>query len=249
MDNNKKQSHASVAGLIATAVLSLAAGFFGAGFLSPDETKNGPSAPETPAASVETVKPAATPAVDATPVFSRISDPEYNGKNGTYSFLVEAATATGDGIRYELLDKKDKVVSSNQDGFFMDIAPVQDGIYYLRAVNLRDPAVTTAPQKVSGFDVKVTKVALVSKSDLTRKFNSGSYSSSFTRDWERTYMAPGCAIHFTGIQSGEQRTPKTLGDICSRISMGTWSSVEVTSLSYDEANRITSMTVAVKYED
>ena len=239
-------AHSPALGLVLTAVISLAAGFFVAGFLPLSKTAEPASAKpavvETPAAPAIQQPTAA----DATPDFTEVSEPVYNSKSGTYSFHVVAKTRSGDEIIYKLFSKKNDMISSNGDGLFLDVKPTQDGVYYVQAVNAGKQELATSLRPVSGFDVKEVAVAKVSKGDLTAKFNTGSYEKSFSGSWERTYLAPGCKFSFTGIREGERR-PSDIGDICRRINMNAWASVNVTSVSYDALNRITGMTIAVNY--
>lgn len=247
-NNDNKNSDSPVLGLVATALFSLIVGFFAAGFLIPKTEAPAPAETvrsTTTKAATKTSEPVA--AVDATPAFTQVSVPEYNGKKGTYSFKVEAKAPSGDAILYKLFDKQNKEIASNPDGFFLDVKPSADGgVYYVQAVNSREPSLATALKAVSGFDVKEVAVAKVDKGTLTGKFNTGSYADNFSGAWERTYLAPGCKLRFTGIREGE-RHPSDIGDICRRINMNTWASVQVTSVSYDSLNHITSMTIDVKY--
>ena len=239
-------NHSSVLGLVITAVLSLAAGFFGAGFLPLAKT-DAPAPTVAPA--VE--KPAA-PAVqqpssaDMTPIFTQVSEPVFNSKSGTYSFKVEAKTATNEAVVYKLFSSKKDEIGSNEDGHFLDVKPTSDGVYYVQALNAGNPVLATELRSVSGFEVKEVAVAKVGRDALTAKFNTGSYEQSFSGAWERTYLAPGCRFSFTGIREGE-RHPADIGAICRRISMNTWASVNVTAVSYDALNHITGMTIAVNY--
>lgn len=242
-DNTNSSS--PVLGLVITAVISLAAGFFGAGFLPLNKTAE--PVTENPAA-VETAAPVVQQptAADATPAFTEMSEPSFNQKNGTYSFKVAAKTPSGDNILYKLFSNKKELVSSNEDGYFQNIKPTADGIYFVQAVNAGKQELATDLRQVSGFEVKEVAVNKISKADLTAKFNTGSYTQSFSGAWERTYLAPGCKFTFTGIKEGE-RHPSDIGDICRRINMNTWASVNVTSVSYDALNHITGMTIAVTY--
>lgn len=241
-------SHSSALGLVITAVISFAAGFFGAGFLPLNKTAGpapaNPTTVESPAAPVIQQPTAA----DATPAITEVSEPVFDSKNGTYSFHVVAKTQSGDDIIYKLFSKKNAMISSNGDGLFLDVKPTPDGVYYVQAVNAGKEELATALHPVSGFEVKEVAVAKVSKSDLTAKLNTGSYEKSFSGAWERTYLAPGCKFTFTGIRDGE-RHPSDIGDICRRINMNAWASVNVTSLSYDALNHITGVTIAVNYPE
>ena len=243
-DNTNSSS--PVLGLVITAVIALAVGFFGAGFLPLNKTAE--SAPaNTPAVETPAAPVVQQPTVaDATPSFTEVSEPSFNRKNGTYSFKVAATTPSGDNIIYKLFSQKKDLVGNSEDGYFQNIKPTTDGVYYVQAVNAVNPEKTTALRPVSGFEVKEVAVDKISKGDLTAKFNTGSYAQSFSGAWERTYLAPGCKFTFTGIRDGE-RHPSDIGDICRRINMNTWASVNVTSVSYDALNHITGMTIAVTY--
>ena len=133
--NDNTNSSSPVLGLVITAIISLAAGFFGAGFLPLNKTAEpvtaNPTAVETPAAPVVQQPTAA----DATPAFTEMSEPSFNRKNGTYSFKVAAKTPSGDNVLYKLFSNKKDLISSNEDGFFQNIKPTTDGVYYVQAVN------------------------------------------------------------------------------------------------------------------
>lgn len=249
--------HSNIGLIALIGVFSMVVGFILAGLLP--ERRLSPAvnreAPQTVSSHDQTQAPfqetRQTEIEDRTPQITDISSPEFNNSTGTYSIVVHASVPSRDPLNYLIKDKQ-SVLYENSNGVFSGITPSSDGgRYFVEVVNAAYPEISSGLRTASGFDVKieaVPKTTKVSAGELSGKFNTGSYSSSFSGAWEREHLAQRCRFVFSGIKDDEPR-PGDIGAICSRIQMGTWSSVEVTNVSYDTENRITSISMIVNYPE
>jgi hypothetical protein len=263
MEKNSKLTEVGL--LIGLAVLSVLAGFMVGRFVD-SRTKNTP-AEKTSAVTTNSSQAAVNQSSglvnrgssasgydqkQVMPVVTDLGKPEYDKTAKAYRFSVTASVPSGDPLTYQLTDKSGNVLVSSSTGSFSGVSPSVDGTYYLQVVNSRSRDMKTTPQKVSGFDVQPEvvqpTVKKVTSQELAAKLNTGDYGSSFSKTWEREYMAPGYVVVCEGKKDGE-RAPESIGDICNRILMGTWSSLTVKSLSYDEFNRITRVRIVVNYPE
>ena len=229
----KDKSQSNIGWLAVVGILSIIVGFVLAGFIPEDvlSFKNKQQQQAVQQAAAPQNQTQVSPQViqqtnseERTPVILDISSPEFNNSKGTYSLVVRASVPSQDQLIYRIKDKSQSVVAENTSGVFSGITSSLDGgRYYVEVVNAAYPDMSSGLRTVSGFDVKmevIPTVAKVTKSELTSKFNTGSYSAGFSGAWERDHLAPGCSFAFSGIKDGEPK-PGDIGAICSRIQMGT----------------------------
>ena len=270
MKKNNKITEVSL--LIGLAVLSVLAGFLVGRLLDNRPGKKG-NVPTTSTATVTSPQTTANQSSQSSqssdlvsrgssssefdpkqvmPIVTDTGKPEYDKTTNSYRFSAKASVPSGDPLTYQLVDKSSNIIASNSSGSFSGVNPSEDGTYYLQVVNARYRDIKTNPQKITGFDVQPEviqpTVRKVTAQELAAKLNTGDYGSSFSKTWEREYMAPGYVVVCEGKKEGE-RAPESIGDICNRILMGTWSSLTVKSLSYDELNRITRVRIVVNYPE
>lgn len=267
MEKNNKIIEAGL--LVGLAVLSVLAGFLVGNLLENRPGKKG-KVPSTTTATVTSSPTTANQSSQSSdlvtrgttssmydqkqmmPVVTDTGKPEYDQTAKAYRLTVTASVPSGDPLTYQLVDKSSNIIASNSTGSFSGVNPSDDGTYYLQVVNARNRDIKTSPQKITGFDAQPEviqpTVRKVTAQELAAKLNTGDYGSSFSKTWEREYMAPGYVVVCDGKKEGE-RAPESIGDICNRILMGTWSSLTVKSLSYDDFNRITRVRIVVNYPE
>lgn len=176
------------------------------------------------------------------PVIAYVKDPVYS--NGTYSFEVTASADSGDDLVYNLYASgKVEPVAYSSNGKFKGVPPTEDdmGVYTLEVKNSRTGESTSKP--ISGFVKQVEKVVAVKKlsaGDLQNMFNSGVVPSS-----AKPCFAHGYKIVCSGLADDES-APDRYEEILNRL-IASWSSVVVTSLSYNDKNQITSIHIKVEY--
>lgn|GEM_PF-1527718 len=176
------------------------------------------------------------------PIIASVKEPVYS--NGAYSLEVTASADSGDDLVYYLYasGKVDPVAYSS-NGKFKNIPPAEDetGVYTLEVKNSRTGESTSKP--IPGFVKQVEKTVTVKKlsaGDLQNMFNSGSVPSS-----AKPCFARGYKIVCSGLAEDES-APDRYEEILNRL-IASWSSVVVTSLSYNDKNQITSIHIKVVY--
>ena len=176
-----------------------------------------------------------------------VTEPEFDGKN--YSVFVEAKhMPKGMKIYYVRMNHfgEHKVLQKSEDGHFTDIPfNTESGNSYDFAImNARTDTLLCDPVPVTGFirQVIVNESERMSKEQLQRLIDSA--DESLMGIGENDYLAPDYILTFHGLSSDEAK-PSTFSEIRERIIFGIWSKVEVTSIGYDDKNRIKDISLKV----
>lgn len=196
---------------------------------------------ETVAAPVEIVEEVVV--IPAVPVVESVSAP-VRDNSGNYSLDVLAIVHTGDPLEYFLYEDAECYVEKARTttGKFTSVIPSAASTYYLRVVNVNTGESTDA-MPVKGF-VKLMMYEKITKSELEKICNSGDYGTAPAKFNHR--IASKLVIVTNGINDGE-RGVASVADVCQKVMMGTWSSVNVEDIEYDSQNRMKKLTLRVNY--
>ena len=196
---------------------------------------------ETVAAPVEIVEEVVV--VPAVPVVESVSSP-VRDNSGNYSLDVLATVHTGDPLEYFLYEDAECYVEKARSttGKFASVAPAAASTYYLRVVNVNTGESTEAVP-VKGF-VKLMMYEKITKAELEKICKSGDYGTAPAKFNHR--IASKLVIGTNGINDGE-RGVASVADVCQKVMMGTWSSVNVEGIEYDTQNRMKKLTLRVNY--
>jgi hypothetical protein len=163
---------------------------------------------------------------------------------GKYNFAVQAVVESGDALKYILY--KDEActeeVASSDDGNFKNIPSIANATYFLRVQNTATGEYSEIAE-VKGF-VWVKMYTKVSKSELEGLINSGDFGRCPSDYKERILRT--IKIEVRGMNPNE-RGVSSLADMFSKISMGTWASVNVVETAYDAQGRLSKLVVSVNY--
>ena len=177
------------------------------------------------------------------PVINSVSKPRRES-SGNYTFDAKASVPTDAPIVYVLFSDPDctmEVCRSN-DGHFSSVPPSQSSRYYLRAVNLITDEWSEI-MTLTGF-VKAVMYEKVTADELKRICNSGDYGTAPPKYSHR--FAPGLSIVAIGMNQGE-RAVSSVSEICNKVMMGHWSSIDIKSIEYDSQNRVKKLVIIVNY--
>lgn len=177
-------------------------------------------------------------AVDGRPV--RTSD-------GNYSLNVVAVVESEEQMKYAVFADSTCVteVASNLDGVFTGIPPTTTGVYFVRVENIISKDCSDVIP-VDGF-VKLIQYRKITKSELEKLFNVDK-SWNAAPAFFRSSLSPNYGMNLTILGMNEnERKPGSLGDICTKVSIGTWASATVESISYDDQGRLTKLVVRANY--
>ena len=166
-----------------------------------------------------------------------ISKPVYNESTKSYSFTV---VAEGVGLTYCLADDKKRDIRSQSSGQFV-VPPTSLGVYNVY--------VTDSQGNKSDFVTVrgcVAKVKSITKEELQRVLNSKDSNKAIEADFKNR-VASGCKFTFVGRNEEEGDAPRSYNEIIQRVSMGTWSSVSVTSVSVNGSGKLSSAVIRVNY--
>lgn len=167
--------------------------------------------------------------------------------NNTYSFTAKATVESGDNLMYELY--KDANCTSkeddNLDGEFSNIPYPSTGKYYLRVVNARTNDVSEVCE-ISGF-VYVKKYTKLQPHEIEYVVNNLKNFSAASDDFKERVANKGLIkVTVTNLRSDE-REVHNLPDVCSKVLQGFWTSITVSTPSYDEQGRLTGIVITANH--
>lgn len=163
------------------------------------------------------------------------NSPVPNPDTQTYTYSVTATGGLGDLTYHLYASKNAKDTISNRTGRFVNIPYVSGGKYTLLVV---DATGNAFKKEVSGF---TTINKQLSTTELSRRLSKSTPDRSMG-----IYFANGYKMSFTGLNSGDPK-PTNYTSIYSNIASGYWKSVKVTSVEYNDYNKITKITIHVTY--
>lgn len=139
----------------------------------------------------------------------------------------------------------DNIVHKSDDGKFSGVpySTFEGGSYNIQIVDKSKDTLLCVPQSISGF-VKMEKIekkmtpnelqSLILKRD-----------ESLLGVGENKYLSPVCKLHFEGLPTDEPNIPTDLAAVLAKMDYGSWKSVEVKNLEYDDTKHINSITFKV----
>ena len=166
-----------------------------------------------------------------------VDGPVFSVRDRHYSVTVHAAAGpdrTGD-LEYVLQDDSGEVLSSGTSPV-ISVPQSESGVYY---VYVRDAG---TGEEGDPYEIKGCRVRKMEKSRLEQICNSGDYTTM--RNAEAYELSPSLTLAFEGIP--EDSKAASIDDICTRISLGIWSSVAVLEIRYDELNLVEYVKFQVK---
>lgn len=168
-------------------------------------------------------------------MIEELDGPNPDPKNRTYSFSVMAYGGRGDLIYYLYPAKNAKDTLKNATGEFTEVKPIPTGKYVLL---IKDQYGKEVVKEITGF---VTILKQLTAQELTKRIST----SVPDKDLEK-YFAKNYSVKFDGIKSGDP-VPTSYTQIYSNIASGYWSRVKVTSVEFNDYNKITKIRFNVYY--
>ena len=160
--------------------------------------------------------------------------PVYDEKTKTYSLTLYADSTSEAEVTYFLLDG-DSVIMQNKEGLFTGITPFDEGYNVQATVVWSDTTITTPLAHVLDFAEQQERVEKMSAEELQQLIAACDAS---LKQGKNPHLAQGVKLVVNGCHG---QPPSMLPDVIILIENELWKSVSVTSLDYDENNRITSI--------
>ena len=136
-----------------------------------------------------------------------------------------------------------KIIGKSDDGEFKGIPYSQaDGSYYTIALMNTSDSILTSIDK-PGFIKQVSVSTKMTVEELQKKMDSR--DESLLGSGENDYLAPDYKLKFVGLPSDAVNIPKILSEVFEKIDMEVWQSATVTSLEYDDMNRVNKITIKI----
>jgi hypothetical protein len=174
-----------------------------------------------------------------------VNDLSFDGDS--YSFEVTVKNAPLVKFYYAVLNPYDniKVVAKNNDGKFRGVpySSADGGSYDIALLDASNDSLIYRVEKTGFIKQKaVTKQMPIDR--LQSLINSRDISLMGVG--ENDYLSPDYELKFSGLPSDAVNVPTTLGEVFDKLENEIWSSVKVTSLNYDDMNRISVIHLSIK---
>lgn len=160
----------------------------------------------------------------------KVDGPVFMVKTRNYSVKVhvKGETEPGDGsVIYELYDDGRKLISSGNSSTLI-VPQSQSGKYF---VVVKD---SKTGDSCEPYEIKGCNIQKMSKSRLEQICNSGDYTTM--RNIEAYEISSSLKLSFVGVSDDDMAS--SIDDICTRISLGIWSSVSIVEIRYDDLNLV-----------
>lgn len=165
--------------------------------------------------------------------------------DGNYNVVVKIEHAPEKGYSVQISDiKTNKVVAKSDNGVFKGVpSSKNDGKYFAQIVNASTNEALSEQTEITGF-VEIKSISKkLSISELQNLINKQDPS---LLGHDNEYLSPVYKIKYASLPKGSDYAPDNLADVFEMLDMDVWTSVEVTSLDYDDTKHISSITLKVK---
>ena len=164
--------------------------------------------------------------------------------NDSYSFPIVVKNAPSVAFYVALVEHHgDKIISKSEDGKqFSNIPPSEqeEGYYDLVVFDAATNSKLCEPLPVPGF-IRQNMVTKMTKEQLQKLINDEDEMLFGIND----YILPDCQIRFTNLPKDISKKPTSLADAMGKTGL-LWSGLTVSSLEYDNKNRISVITLTVQ---
>lgn len=173
---------------------------------------------------------------------------ELNFEGEGYSFDLKAKYLKTSNIYFAVLDPYNdkKVIAQSEDGHFKDVpySKADGSIYTIAVFDAKADTILCRKDEVTGFIKQKSVSKKMTVAELQAKIDKR--DQSLMGVGENDYLAPDYTLTFVGLPKDAPNKPDNLYEVFEKLDMETWVSVTVSSLEYDDMNRISGITLKVK---
>ena len=167
-------------------------------------------------------------------------------ENG-YKFEVTVENQPSSRFYYAIVDpyNSKKIVAKSDDGKFENVpfSEADGGMYDISLYDASADTVICNIQK-PGFIKQKAVTKKMTAEELQSKINNR--DASLMGVGENDYLSPEYTLKLNGLSSDAVNIPTTLGEVFDKLDNEIWESVKVSSLEYDDMNRINMIVLSVK---
>lgn len=164
-----------------------------------------------------------------------------------YTFEVTVENAPALKFYYAILDSYNhkKVIAKSNDGKFKGVpfSAADGGCYDVALMDVSADTLICCIDK-TGFIKQKAVTKKMPVSELQSLIDSRDVSLMGVG--ENDYLNPDYKLKFSGLPSDAVNVPTTLGEVFDKLENEIWSSVKVSSLEYDDMNRISAIQLTIK---
>lgn len=164
--------------------------------------------------------------------------------SGNYNVEIKIDHAPEKGYWVVITDvKTNKTIAKSSNGTFKGVpCSNNEGKYYAQIINASTNEALSEWTEITGFK-KIEQISKkLSKSELQDLINKQDPS---LRGHDNEFLSPVYKLKYENLPK-DYEAPDNLSDVIEMLNMEAWTSVEVTSLEYDDTKHISSITLKVK---
>lgn len=142
----------------------------------------------------------------------------------------------------------EKIIAKSDDGHFSSVpcSEAEGGSYKVQIISQGTDSVC-ASEDVPGFIKQGKPKHRMTAAELQTKISMR--DPSLMGIGESDYLSPDCKLKFTGLSKNATNVPQIIAEVFEKLDNGAWTSAKVSSLEYDDMNRISVVTFKVVEED
>ena len=164
-----------------------------------------------------------------------------------YQFEVTVENPPSLKFYYAIVDpyNSKKIIAKSDDGKFKDV-PCSEADGGMFDISLMDASADTLICSIQkpGFIKQKAVTKKMTAEELQSKINNR--DATLMGVGENDYLSPEYTLKLNGLSSDAVNIPSTLGEVFDKLDNEIWESVKVTSLEYDDMNRINKIVLSVK---
>lgn len=203
---------------------------------------------------------------DSTAVVKYVADSIYTNETGLKnppSIVVGELSFEDDGYEFSAEVKNppqlkyyfvvreafgEKIIAKSDDGHFSSVpcSEAEGGSYKVQIISQGTDSVW-ASEDVPGFIKQGKPKHRMTAAELQTKISMR--APSLMGIGESDYLSPDCKLKFTGLSKNATNVPQIIAEVFEKLDNGAWTSAKVSSLEYDDMNRISVVTFKVVEED
>lgn len=181
--------------------------------------------------------------VPGEPPTIEINELAFEGKGYTFNIVIQNPPSIKTCFAV-INPLNQSVISKSDDGSFKEVpySSADGGFYTIVMMDASNDTIITSIDK-PGFIKQASVATKMTITELQAKIDSRDVS--FLGLGQNDYLSPDLKLKFKGLPADAVNVPTILSEVFEKLDMETWNSVKVTSLDYDNMNRIKTITMEV----
>lgn len=171
--------------------------------------------------------------------------PVFDGETGTYSCNIKVDFPPEEPFKFVIMGVHDNIVAESPDGKFTNVpySTDQGGSYHVFLMSKDGKKTLSDTAPINGFIKQAIPPKRMQVAEIQKLLDKR--DTSLMGLGESDYLSPELKLEFVGLSKTTDDIPTILFEVMEKLDYGTWKSVTVTKLQYDDMNRINKITFKI----